>query len=156
MSHETFLRKAISLAEEHSAEGRSGPFGAIVVLNGEIVGEGWNQVVDRSDPTAHAEILAIRDACERLGRHSLDHSVIYCSTEPCPMCLSAIYWARIPKVFFACSRYDADVAGFDDSLIYTEMSRGWEERILDGTQMLREEGFRVLERWMENPEKVEY
>jgi tRNA(Arg) A34 adenosine deaminase TadA len=156
MTHHDLLRRAIELAEGHSAGGRNGPFGAVVARAGKVLGEGWNRVVETHDPTAHAEILAIRDACQKAGRHHLHDCVIYCSTEPCPMCLAAIYWARIPLVLFACSRHDAEAAGFDDSLIYDEVPRAWEERHVEGRQLLREEGLRVLESWAENPDRWEY
>ena len=156
MSQETFLRRAIQLAETHSLDGRNGPFGAVVVKKGEVVGEGWNQVVEKADPTAHAEVMAIRDAGRRLGTHNLAGCTIYASCEPCPMCLSAIYWARIDSVVFSASAEDAAAAGFDDTRILEELGRGWVERNLEGTQALREEGRRILEGWAENPRKMPY
>jgi guanine deaminase len=156
MTHHDHLRRALELAADHSSDGKHGPFGAVVVKGDEVVGEGWNQVVAGADPTAHAEIMAIRDACRRLGTHDLSGASIYCSCEPCPMCLSAIYWARISTVFFAASGEDAAQAGFDDSVILRELKRGWVERKIDGNQALREEGLRVLQAWTENPKKQEY
>lgn len=156
VSHETFLRRAIQLAETHSADGRNGPFGSVVVKDGEVVGEGWNQVVENSDPTAHAEVMAIRDAGKLLGAHDLTGCTIYASCEPCPMCLSAIYWARIGTVVFSASAEDAAAAGFDDTRILEELGRGWVERSLEGTQALREDGRRVLKGWAENPRKTPY
>ncbi len=156
MNDLTFLRQAIQLAREHSAAGKSGPFGAVVVHNGEVVGQGLNQVVQNQDPTAHAEVLAIRNAARRLGTHILDDCAIYCSCEPCPMCLSAIYWARIPRVVFASSGEDAEAVGFDDPFITHELSLQWENRALQGSQALREEGKLVLEEWSRDPDRSEY
>jgi tRNA(Arg) A34 adenosine deaminase TadA len=156
MTHEDLLRRAIQLARDHSADGRHGPFGAVLVQGGQVVGEGWNQVVALGDPTAHAEVMAIRNACARLGTHDLTGATIYCSCEPCPMCLSAIYWARISRVFFAASAQDAAEAGFDDSAILRELRSGWGERTLERGQHLREEGRQVLKAWAENPAREEY
>lgn len=150
------LRRAIHLARHHSQEGESGPFGAIVVREGEVVGEGWNRVVENHDPTAHAEILAIRDATEKLETHVLDDCTIFCSCEPCPMCLSAIYWARIPRILFAATGDDAKLAGFDDTFIAREMTLDWESRTKEVEQALPEEGRRVLEEWAQNPNRVDY
>jgi tRNA(Arg) A34 adenosine deaminase TadA len=121
-----------------------------------VVGKGWNRVVELADPTAHAEVLAIRDACRRLGTHDRSGSILYCSCEPCPMCLSAIYWARIPRVVFASSKEDAAAAGFDDTRILEELDRSWVEREVEGVQDLREEGRKVMEAWVENPRKLAY
>jgi tRNA(Arg) A34 adenosine deaminase TadA len=156
MSDLTYLAHAIELAREHSRGGQNGPFGAVVVKKSEIVGQGSNRVVEGSDPTAHAEILAIRDAARRLGTHVLEDCVIYCSCEPCPMCLSAIYWARIPRVVFAAGGEDARAAGFDDTLIAQELGLGWEDRSIEGRRALEEEGRRILEEWVQNPERVGY
>lgn len=156
MSHETHLCQAITLAETHSADGRHGPFGAVVVLDGNVVGEGWNRVVEGADPTAHAEIMAIRNACRALGSHDLSGATIYSSCEPCPMCLSAIYWARIRTVIFAAKAEDAAAAGFDDTWILRELKRDWQERELESGQLLSPEGRRVLQSWKENPGKVPY
>ncbi len=156
MNDLTFLRQAIQLAREHFVAGKGGPFGAVVVREGKVVGRGWNQVVRALDPTAHAEVLAIRDAARRLGTHVLDDCAIFCSCEPCPMCLSAVYWARIPRVVFAGEGEDAKAAGFDDTLIAKELSLGWKERALQGDQALGEEGKKVLEEWARDPDRVEY
>jgi len=156
MSDKDFLRQAIRLAADHSGDGRNGPFGAVLVRDGTVVGKGWNRVVELADPTAHAEVLAIRDACRRLGTHDLGGSVLYCSCEPCPMCLSAIYWARISRVVFASSKEDAAAAGFDDTRILEEMDRSWADREVEGVQDLREEGRKVMEAWVENPRKLAY
>ena len=151
-----FLRRAIRLAWDHSREGTGGPFGAVVVRGDEVVGTGWNQVVEGTDPTAHAEILAIRDAALNLETHVLDDCVIYCSCEPCPMCLSAVYWSRIPRVVFASTGEDARVAGFDDALITRELKTDWADRTLQSHQALREEGKKVLEEWAKDPDRKKY
>jgi len=159
MSHtpdERFLLRAIELAETRSADGVHGPFGAVVVRNGEVVGEGWNGVVARRDPTAHGEVAAIRAACAALGTHVLDDCVLYSSCEPCPMCLGAIFWARIPRVVYAASAADAAAAGFDDADIGEELLRGWRSGSLESEQRLRERGRAVFRAWRENPDRVGY
>ena len=156
MSHETHLRRALNLAAAHSAGGQNGPFGAVVVLEGEVVGEGWNQVVSSSDPTAHAEVVAIRKACGFLGTHDLSGAVLYSSCEPCPMCLSAIYWARLGTVIYAASAADAREAGFDDGWILQELRKDWPDRTVERVQLMEDEGRQVLQGWLENPRKVPY
>ncbi|NJD18925.1 MAG: nucleoside deaminase [Gemmatimonadetes bacterium] len=156
MDDTALLREAIRLAGLHSASGRNGPFGAVVARGGEVVGQGWNRVVELGDPTAHAEILALRDAAARLGTHVLDECVLYSSCEPCPMCLAAAYWARIPRVVFAASKEDAARAGFDDAEIYGELAVEWGRRATAGEQFLSEEGRAVLEAWRANSGKQEY
>jgi len=156
MDDATLLREAVRLAGLHSASGRNGPFGAVVARHGVVVGEGWNRVVELGDPTAHAEILALRDAAARLGTHVLEECVLYSSCEPCPMCLAAAYWARVPRVVFAASREDAARAGFDDDDLYGEMSRAWDRRRTVGEQLLGAEGRAVLEAWRGNTRKQEY
>jgi tRNA(Arg) A34 adenosine deaminase TadA len=156
MDDASLLREAIRLAGLHSASGRNGPFGAVVARGGEVVGEGWNRVVELGDPTAHAEVLAIRDAAARSGTHELSDCVLYSSCEPCPMCLAAAYWARIPRVVFSASKEDAARAGFDDADIYGELAVAWERRSTAGEQRLVAEGQAVLEAWRENRRKQEY
>ncbi len=156
MNDKALLLRAIQLAKTHSKTGRNGPFGAVVARGGEVLGEGWNQVVKGKDPTAHAEIVAIREAAHRLGTHVLADCAIYCSCEPCPMCLAAIYWARIPRVVFAATGDDAKAVGFDDTRIGLEFALEWDERDLSWDQMLQEEGRKVLEAWRENPDRKEY
>jgi tRNA(Arg) A34 adenosine deaminase TadA len=156
MDDETFLREAVRLAAVHSAAGVNGPFGAVVVRDGAVVGEGWNQVVERHDPTAHAEVMAIRDASARLGTHVLEGCVLYTSCEPCPLCLAAAYWARIGRVVFSASSADAAAAGFDDDDIYTELAKSWPERRVPGEQRLRPEGRAVLDAWLANSRKIPY
>jgi guanine deaminase len=156
VTHETFLRRALDLARVHSHEGINGPFAAVVVHDGEIVGEGWNRVVELSDPTAHAEILAIRKAAASLGTHDLSDCVLYSSCEPCPMCLSAIYWARIREIHFAASKEDAAAAGFDDAMILSELAKARENRRIPAYQDLAREGAAILEGWSRNPQRIPY
>lgn len=156
MSDQDLLLRAIELAERHSADGRHGPFGAVVARDGEILGEGWNRVVAGRDPTAHAEIVAIRAAAERAGTHDLEGCAIYCSCEPCPMCLAAIYWAGIGRIVYACRAEDAADAGFGDADLYRELSLDWSERRLVAREELRDRGLRALHAWLENPLRVEY
>ncbi|MDP2957456.1 MAG: nucleoside deaminase [Longimicrobiales bacterium] len=156
MDDQALLREAIRLARVHSASGVNGPFGSVVARGGEVVGEGWNRVIELGDPTAHAEVLAIRAAAARLGNHVLADCVLYTSCEPCPMCLAAAYWARIPRVVFAASKEDAAAAGFEDHDIYLELPRAWAERRVRGEQLLSGEGRAVLEAWRANPHRVDY
>ncbi|MBN1673227.1 MAG: nucleoside deaminase [Kiritimatiellae bacterium] len=151
-----FLSQAIELARRKSRDGKHGPFGALVVRDGAIVGSGCNRVVDLKDPTAHAEVMAIRDACARLGTPVLSGCTIYCSCEPCPMCLAAILWARIGKVVFACTREDAARAGLDDVKILEEVRRDWDTRTIAWEQRERDAGLAVFEAWLENPDRVPY
>ena len=151
-----FLKRAIDIARNKSADGSNGPFGAVVVYDNKIVSEGWNRVVELSDPTAHAEIAAIRSACTELKTHVLSGCTIYCSCEPCPMCLAAIMWSRIDKVVFSCSQDDAAVAGFDDARINTEIMHDWDKRTIDWEQTDQAEGIIVLENWVNNPHKIPY
>lgn len=127
-SHNEYLRRAIEIAVANVEDGRGGPFGAVVLCEERIIATGANRVVPANDPTAHAEVVAIREACRILNRFQLDDCVIYTSCEPCPMCLGAIYWARLREVYFAASREDAAAAGFDDSLIYREIPLAPSER----------------------------
>ncbi len=151
-----YLRRAIALAREHMDAGAGGPFGAVVVRDGAVVGEGWNRVTSDHDPTAHAEIVAIRAACARLGRFSLAGCVIYASCEPCPMCLAAIYWARIDRLVYGAAREDAARVGFDDALIYDEIPRPPAERRLASRRMLADEARALLRAWAEKPDKIPY
>jgi tRNA(Arg) A34 adenosine deaminase TadA len=156
MDDSALLRVAIRLAAAHSASGRNGPFGAVVARGGEVVAEGWNQVVERHDPTAHAEVMAIRAACARLETHDLSDCVLYTSCEPCPLCLAAVYWAHIPRVVYAAAKEDAARAGFDDADVYGEMSRTWNQRKVESVQLLHEQGRRVLQAWSANVNKISY
>lgn len=151
-----FIKRAIYLAKKYSASGFNGPFGAVIVKDGEILGEGWNQVVSSNDPTAHAEVMAIRDACQHLGTYQLKGCTIYCSCEPCPMCLSAIYWARIEKIVYACTASDAADAGFDDQFIYKELSRKPADRSIKSEQISNHNGIEVFQLWEKNQNRIDY
>ena len=154
--HEEFMRRAISLAQKGVDAGAGGPFGAVVVKNDEIVGEGFNQVTSINDPTAHAEIVAIRNACRNLNSFQLDDCIIYTSCEPCPMCLGAIYWARPLRVFYAATRDDAANIGFDDQFIYEEIEKNFEHRQMKLVNLMRDEGLTVFENWKNKADKTEY
>jgi guanine deaminase len=151
-----FMRRAIELAQNGIDANDGGPFGAIVVKDGKIIGEGCNRVTSTNDPTAHAEVVAIREACQNLNSFQLEDCTIYTSCEPCPMCLGAIYWARPKQMFFACNREDAAQVGFDDRLIYEEIERPIEERRIKSINFLREEGLKVFENWAKKSDKTEY
>jgi len=153
--HEQFMREAMRLSEESVTSG-GGPFGALVVKDGEIVARGNNMVTINNDPTAHSEIVAIRNACTTLKSFQLEGCTIYSSTEPCPMCFGAIYWARPEKVYFATSREDAAHVHFDDSFIYKELELPLEERDIPFCQMLQEEGLTALKMWEDKKDKIEY
>jgi len=153
---EKFMRRAIELAQSGMNTGAGGPFGAVVVKDGEIVGEGFNRVTSTNDPTAHAEVTAIRAACEKLNNFQLDGCTVYTSCEPCPMCLGAIYWARPAKVFYACTREDAANIKFDDQFIYEEIEKPIEARQIETVNFLRAEGLRVFENWANKIDRTEY
>ena len=136
--------------------GRGGPFGCVIVRGGEIIGRGCNQVTSTNDPTAHAEIIAIREACAQLGTWQLPDCELYASCEPCPMCLAAIYWARIPSVHFACTRRDAADIGFDDDFIYTQIQLPPGERRIGMIPLLREEALAAFRAWQAKPDKLRY
>ncbi|MCK9463371.1 MAG: nucleoside deaminase [Proteobacteria bacterium] len=148
--------EAFRLAREAMADGRGGPFGAVVVRGGTIVGRGANRVVREADPTAHAEVVAIREACRALGTHDLSGTTIYATCEPCPMCLAAIYWAHIDRIFFAGSHEDASDAGFDDSLIYRELRAPRDARKVPMIEYDRAEAKRLFDEWRANPDRVSY
>ncbi len=151
-----FIREALRLAVESAASGNGGPFAAVVVKAGEIVGRGSNGVTGQNDPTAHAEVQAIRDACRHLDTFRLDGCDIYCSSEPCPMCLGAIYWARLDRIYYANDRGIAAEAGFDDAFIYDEIARPIGRRVLPTRQLKVEgadEAFRV---WKDLEDRIEY
>ncbi|MDD3877901.1 MAG: nucleoside deaminase [Bacteroidales bacterium] len=151
-----FMQAAINLAYENVKSGNGGPFGAVIVKNNKIIASGANMVTSSNDPTAHAEVVAIRNACKVLGSFQLDGCEIYSSCEPCPMCLGAIYWARPQKIFFACDKNDAAKANFDDSFIYQEINVSLSERKIPTFQMLRSEGLKVFSAWTKKDDKVEY
>jgi tRNA(Arg) A34 adenosine deaminase TadA len=137
-------------------ENGGGPFGAVVVHNGEVVGRGWNQVTRNLDPTAHAEVTAIRDACQTLQRFDLRGCELYTSCEPCPMCLAATYWARLDRIYYACSRTDAAQAGFDDQLIYDQIGLDISARSLPMVQVGCAAAHALFRDWIANPDKVLY
>ena len=151
-----FMREAIRLARAGMRRGRGGPFGVVIVRDGRIIARGSNQVTSKNDPTAHAEVVAIRAACRRLGAFQLADCELYTSCEPCPMCLAAIYWARIPIVYFANTRADAAAIGFDDDFFYRELARPISRRKLKMSQLLRDEAKPVFEEWMKKGDKVRY
>lgn len=150
------MAKAIELAAENLNHKRGGPFGAVIVKDGRIIGKGVNTVISENDPTAHAEINAIRDACKSLKAFQLEGCDIYSSCEPCPMCLGAIYWARPRNIYFAADRHDAEKAGFDDSFIYSELKQPISERKIPLMQMMKQEAKEVFKKWIELDLKIEY
>lgn len=150
------MARAIQLSLENVRYGRGGPFGAVVVENGAIIGEGTNQVASAYDPTAHAEVLAIREACKRVGRFSLEGCEIYASCEPCPMCLGAIYWAHLARVYFANIAEDASKIGFDDSLIYREIALPHLQRKIPMIQLMRDQALAAFREWDAKPDKIAY
>jgi guanine deaminase len=154
--HDTFLRRAIRLAVENVQSGRGGPFGAVIVKDGLVIAEGANSVTGANDPTAHAEIGAIRAACQVLGRFDLKGCTLYSSCEPCPMCLGAIYWARLDALYFAASHRDASAAGFDDSSIYTQVPLKAELRSLPTHRILEIEGGEPFALWVATESKIPY
>ncbi len=156
MSDKKFMREALHLAEVGMRSGRGGPFGCVVVRKGEVVGRGHNRVTSTNDPTAHAEVVAIRDACAHLETFQLDDCELYTSCEPCPMCLSAIYWARIPQVFYANTRTDAAAIGFDDDFIYQQVPLPPSQRTIKMTLLLRDEAQEAFKEWAKKTDKVRY
>jgi tRNA(Arg) A34 adenosine deaminase TadA len=146
-SHHDFMREAIRLSIENVESGRGGPFGAVVVKDGKIIARAANEVTTTNDPTAHAEVVAIRNACKALGNYQLDGCQIYSSCEPCPMCLGAIYWARPDKLYFANTKEDAAAIQFDDQLIYQEIDLPTGQRSLPTEQLLREEALVAFAKW---------
>lgn len=154
--HKKFMREAIRLSMENVQSGNGGPFGTVIVKNGKIIATGVNEVTKSNDPTAHAEMIAIRNACEKLNSFQLDGCDIYCSCEPCPMCLGAIYWARPKSIYFANSKKDAAEINFDDNVIYQEIKLPIHERKLTTTQLLRDEAQSVFLQWQESENKIEY
>ena len=153
---ERFMREAIHLARENVRECKGGPFGAVIVRGEQIVGRGVNCVTTSNDPTAHAEVVAIRDACGALNSFRLEDCELYSTCEPCPMCLSAIYWAHIKKIVYAADRQDAARAGFLDEFLYREFAKPMHARSIPSRQLLREEAAEILEDWKRSPDKVAY
>jgi tRNA(Arg) A34 adenosine deaminase TadA len=151
-----FMREAIRLSVENMRAGKGGPFGAVIVKNGQIIARGYNRVLETNDPTAHAEVVAIREATARLGGFHLEGCEMYASCEPCPMCLGAIYWARLDKLYFANTKEDAAAIGFDDQFIYQEIERPLEARRCFTQSLLREEAQAAFREWAQNPDKTLY
>ena len=150
------MQEAIKKAEENVISGKGGPFGAVVVRDGEIIAAVGNRVTSTNDPTAHAEVVAIREACKTLDTFDLTGCEIYASCEPCPMCMGAIMWARIDKLYYASDRNDASKAGFDDELYYTELALPHQQRILKPTQLLHNEANAVFAKWVNTIDKIPY
>lgn len=140
----------------HMQAGAGGPFGAVLVLDGKIIGEGWNQVTSTNDPTAHAEVVAIRRACSNVGHFELTQAELYTSCEPCPMCLSAAYWARVKTIYFAADRTDAARHQFDDDFIYQEIPKKIQDRKIPMVQVLRDEAYKVFQEWDKKADKIRY
>ena len=153
---EYFLRKAIALAREGMTTGQGGPFGALIVKDGQIVGQGCNQVTSTNDPTAHAEVVAIRDACQNLDTFQLEGCTLYASCEPCPMCLGAVYWARPARIVYGAFHSDAAQAGFDDQFIYKELDRPREQRHIPMKQLLHNEAHAVFHEWVALEDRKRY
>ena len=156
MERKVFMRRAIALAEQSVADSGGGPFGAVVVHDGRIIGEGTNQVTGSHDPTAHAEVVAIRAACTLLGSFSLAGCEIFASCEPCPMCLSAIYWARIERIFYGNTKTAAAAIGFDDDHIYREIALPISARAIPTEQLLADEAIAAFRAWEDSDDKIEY
>jgi tRNA(Arg) A34 adenosine deaminase TadA len=154
--HTYFMQMAIDLAAANLKNGSGGPFGAVIVKNGVVVGKGSNQVTSTNDPTAHAEVVAIRDACKNLHTYQLEDCEVYASCEPCPMCLGAIYWSRAKKLYFAADREDAAEAGFDDSYIYQQVPLMPEKRDINSVQLMKPQAVKVFKQWIESEQKIKY
>lgn len=155
MDDEKFIKEALAMATANVKNG-GGPFGALIVKDGKIIGRGVNKVANSNDPTAHAEVVAIRDACKNIKDFKLDGCVIYTSCEPCPMCLGAIYWAHLDRIVFAATKVDAAKAGFDDSFIYDEFALAHEHRSIPITELALKEAFDPFEQWIRLENKTEY
>lgn len=156
MDNKVFMQKAIELSIDNVKSGKGGPFGAVVVKDGKIIAQGANSVTSHNDPTAHAEVMAIREACKVLGTFQLDGCDIYTSCEPCPMCLGAIYWARPNKVYYANTKKDAADINFDDDFIYAEIAKPLNERSLQFIQMSRTEALEAFKLWSTKQDKIDY
>ena len=151
-----FMMEAITLSGKNLKMMHGGPFGAVVVKDERIIGRGYNRVILTNDPTAHAEIIAIREACNTLESYQLEGCDIYSSCEPCPMCLGAIYWSRFRRLYYGCTRSDAELIGFDDFFFYQEMDKPEEQRIIRTTRIMREKAFEVFKKWQNIPQKPVY
>ncbi len=155
MKAEDFMRKAISMATENVKNG-GGPFGAVIVKDNEIIATGVNRVTASNDPTAHAEVSAIRNACNKLNTFDLTGCEIYTSCEPCPMCLGAIYWARLSKIYYGNNKQDAAHIGFDDDFIYNELDRSIDQRNIPTSQLLNDEAISTFKLWESTEDKIKY
>lgn len=151
-----FMQLAIDLAIENVRSGAGGPFAAVVVREGKVIAQGTNRVTSTNDPTAHAEVVAIREACKALGNFQLTGCEIYTTCEPCPMCLGAIYWARPDRVFYASTAPDASAAGFDDSFIYDELPLPLSQRRIPMVQLMRDKALKAFQEWERKPDKIRY
>jgi tRNA(Arg) A34 adenosine deaminase TadA len=150
------MRRAIHLSHEKMNAGNGGPFGAVVIKDNVIIAEGWNQVTSSNDPTAHAEVVAIRAACQILNTFDLKGCILVTSCEPCPMCLAASYWSRVDKIYYANTRFDAADIGFDDSFFYDELSKEAEHRQVPMIALLRDEGLHAFKSWSEKTDRITY
>jgi tRNA(Arg) A34 adenosine deaminase TadA len=151
-----FMQAAIELARKGMNSNTGGPFGCVIVKDDKIIGRGCNCVASQNDPTAHAEVVAIRDACTHLQAFQLEGCEVYTSCEPCPMCMGAIYWARPAKVYYAATRHDAAEAGFDDSMIYQELTSPINQRQIEMINLEREKSIRLFKEWNDKPDKIDY
>jgi guanine deaminase len=151
-----YLARAVALSREHMENGAGGPFGSIVVRDGQVIGEGWNQVTSTNDPTAHAEVVAIRRACDALGTFSLQGATLYASCEPCPMCLASAYWARVSRIVFANTREEAAAIGFDDQLLYDEIPKPIDERTIPTIHVPDADAQAVFQTWLAKADKIAY
>jgi tRNA(Arg) A34 adenosine deaminase TadA len=156
MARADHMHRAIALSSEMMRSGRGGPFGAVIVKDGKVIAEGFNQVTSTNDPTAHAEVVAVRRACQALQTFDLTGCEIYTSCEPCPMCLSAIYWARLARIYYANDRHDAAKIGFRDDFLYREIPLPPGQRTIPGSRLLQTEGWAAFEEWDRKPDKVQY
>lgn len=156
MTHEEYMKEAFKEAFQGMRTNEGGPFGAVVVINGEIVGRGHNRVTSTNDPTAHAEVVAIRDACQALSVFHLPEATIYATSEPCPMCLSAIYWANIKRVYFCTDKYQVEQIGFSDKFIYDELALPKKERTLHIDQINLPDGIDLFYEWVTKSDKQNY
>jgi guanine deaminase len=156
MTNEDFMQRALDLALERMRANKGGPFGAVIVRNSEVVAEGWNEVTSTNDPTAHAEVVAIRRACARLDTFDLSDCEIYASCEPCPMCLGAIYWARFRTLYYANTRQEAAQIGFDDEFIYREIPLDPATRSIPGVHLRTAQSHVPFAEWAVKPDKIKY
>jgi guanine deaminase len=156
VSNVAFMQRAVALAREKMHENNGGPFGAVIVRDGEIIAEGWNQVTSTNDPSAHAEVVAIRQACAKLKTFNLPDCDIFASCEPCPMCLGAIYWARLRRIYYANTRQDAAKIGFDDELIYQEIGLPPASRTISAIQLMTPDADSPFSEWASKADKVKY